>query len=98
MRRALPMTRGAPCMLSLSAVLALVLAILSPAPASAYEVVDVPHGGSIEGTVTLNGPVPEPKGFNLITFPDPVYCGRISNGSGWRLLDRKSTRLNSSRQ
>ena len=41
---------------------------------------------SIEGTVTLEGAVPEPKGFNLITFPDPQYCGRISNGKGWRLL------------
>jgi polysaccharide lyase family 4-like protein len=22
----------------------------------------------------------------LITFPDPVYCGRISTGTGWRIL------------
>jgi hypothetical protein len=56
------------------------------APASAYEVIEIPQGGTIEGRVTLNGPVPEPKGFNLITFPDPAYCGRISNGKGWRLL------------
>lgn len=55
-------------------------------PASAYEVMEVQHGGTIEGTVVLDGPVPEPKGFNLITFPDPAYCGRISNGRGWRLL------------
>jgi hypothetical protein len=34
----------------------------------------------------LSGPIPEPKGFNLVTFPDPTYCGRISNGKGWRLL------------
>ena len=52
----------------------------------AYDVVDVTHGGTLEGQVTLTGPVPEPKGFNLITFPDPAYCGRISNGKGWRLL------------
>ncbi|MEO5956939.1 MAG: carboxypeptidase-like regulatory domain-containing protein [Nitrospiraceae bacterium] len=52
----------------------------------AYDVIEVPHGGTIEGTVELKGAIPEPKGFNLITFPDPVYCGRISNGSGWRLL------------
>ena len=56
------------------------------APVFAYDVVEVQHGGTIEGTVTLSGPVPEPKGFNLITFPDPAYCGRISNGQGWRLL------------
>ena len=55
-------------------------------PAFAYEVIDVPRGGTIEGTVSLEGSVPEPKGFNLITFPDPAYCGRISNGQGWRLL------------
>lgn len=53
---------------------------------SAYDVIDVQQGGAIEGTVTLEGAVPEPKGFNLITFPDPAYCGRISNGRGWRLL------------
>jgi len=57
-----------------------------PVAATAYEVIDVRHGGTVEGTVTLTGTVPEPKGFNLITFPDPAYCGRISNGQGWRLL------------
>ena len=51
-----------------------------------YDVIAVAHGGTIEGTITLDGVVPEPKGFNLITFPDPMYCGRISNGRGWRLL------------
>jgi hypothetical protein len=55
-------------------------------PTVAYDVVEVRHGGTIEGTIRLDGAVPEPKGFNLITFPDPVYCGRISNGRGWRLL------------
>jgi hypothetical protein len=71
----------------LACLAAVVLTVLcSLPPASAYEVMDVPHGGSLEGTVVLDGPVPEPKGFNLITFPDPAYCGRISNGRGWRLL------------
>ena len=65
----------------------LVAGLLSVAlPAQAYDVIDIEHGGVIEGTVKLDGPVPEPKGFNLITFPDPQYCGRISNGRGWRLL------------
>jgi hypothetical protein len=36
--------------------------------------------------VTLKGGKPVPRGFNLVTFPDPVYCGRISNGQGFRLL------------
>jgi hypothetical protein len=25
--------------------------------------------------------------FNLVTIPDPVYCGRISTGTGWRLVE-----------
>ena len=62
------------------------VALSSTMLAHAYEAIDVQHGGTIEGTVTLDGPVPKPKGFNLITFPDPAYCGRISNGRGWRLL------------
>src|SRR5262249_53977898 len=71
---------------SFSAALVLAVSLSSPMAVHAYEVIDVRHGGTIEGTVTLDGPVPEPKGFNLITFPDPAYCGRISNGGGWRLL------------
>lgn len=55
-------------------------------PTFAYDVIAVQHGGTIEGRIRLDGAVPDPKGFNLITFPDPVYCGRISNGRGWRLL------------
>ena len=66
--------------------LMLVASVSIPVPASAYDVIDVQHGGTIEGTISLDGAVPEPKGFNLITFPDPAYCGRISNGRGWRLL------------
>ena len=63
------------------------LAMLAiPFQALAYETVPVENGGSVVGTVTLNGPVPEPKGYNLVTFPDPEYCGRISDGEGWRLL------------
>jgi len=51
-----------------------------------YEVREVNNGGRVEGTITLVGPVPDPKAYNLVTFPDPEYCGRISNGNGWRLL------------
>jgi len=64
-------------------VLAMVVAVGS---AQAYEEVTVTEGGTLSGTVTLVGQVPKPKGYNLVTFPDPVYCGRISNGTGWRLL------------
>ena len=62
------------------------IAMVPAGGATAYEVIEVEHGGTLQGTVVLDGPIPEPKGFNLITFPDPVYCGRISNGQGWRLL------------
>jgi hypothetical protein len=43
-------------------------------------------GGTVAGKVTITEGKPIPKGFNLITFPDPVYCGRISTGTGWRIL------------
>jgi hypothetical protein len=54
--------------------------------ATAYEAVSVEDSGIITGTVTLVGQLPKPKGYNLTTLPDPVYCGRISDGKGWRLL------------
>jgi hypothetical protein len=72
---------------------AAVVLLLTPAlwlwagqTAGAYEESTVTDGGTLSGTVTLVGEVPRPKGYNLVTFPDPVYCGRISNGNGWRLL------------
>jgi hypothetical protein len=55
-------------------------------PARAYEEIAVGDGGTLSGSVTLSGKVPGPKGYNLTTLPDPVYCGRISDGRGWRLL------------
>ena len=73
-------------MTGLLGALSTILVVLTVGPAPAYDVIDVQHSGMIEGTVLLDGAVPEPKGFNLITFPDPAYCGRISNGRGWRLL------------
>ncbi len=63
-----------------------VIWLLAAAPGWAYEEITVMNGGTLTGTVTLVGEVPRPKGYNLVTFPDPVYCGRISNGTGWRLL------------
>ena len=52
----------------------------------AYEEIQVTDGGTVAGKVTITAGKPIPKGFNLITFPDPVYCGRISTGTGWRIL------------
>ena len=56
----------------------------------AYEEIHVTDGGTISGKVTITEGKPIPKGFNLITFPDPVYCGRISTGTGWRILQEFS--------
>lgn len=54
--------------------------------ATAYERTAVADGGALMGTVTLSGKVPAPKGYSLTTLPDQVYCGRISDGRGWRLF------------
>ena len=50
-----------------------------------YEVSTVLKGGHLSGTVRLVGPLPEPKRYNLVISPDPYYCGRVSDGKGWRL-------------
>ena len=63
-----------------------IAASLHLAPAWAYEEIPVSGGGTVLGTVTLEGQVPKPKGYNLTTLPDQIYCGRISDGQGWRLL------------
>lgn len=60
--------------------------ILSAWQVFAYEVKDVSDGGTIRGTVILEGAPPDSKAYNLVTYPDPEYCGCISNGEGWRLL------------
>src|SRR5262245_53640466 len=64
----------------------LLAACLYEGAASAYEEMTVSDGGTVLGTVMLEGQVPKPKGYNLTTLPDQVYCGRISDGQGWRLL------------
>ena len=60
--------------------------LMMSATAWAYEEIQVTDGGTVAGKVTMTAGKPIPKGFNLITFPDPVYCGRISTGTGWRIL------------
>src|SRR2546423_1608736 len=64
--------------------------ILGLSVAWAYEEIQVTDGGTITGKVTITEGRPIPKAFNLITFPDPVYCGRISTGTGWRILQEFS--------
>ena len=69
-------------------VIAVVLAACSGMgwAAWAYEEIVVADGGALTGTVSLEGKAPRPKGYNLTTLPDQTYCGRISDGQGWRLL------------
>lgn len=60
--------------------------VLGVSHVGAYQEGAVANGGTVTGKITLQGGKPVPRGFNLVTFPDPVYCGRISNGKGFRLL------------
>ncbi len=62
------------------------LAGMLSSPTWAYEGGPVSDGGVLRGTVKLEGKVPKPKGYNLTTLPDQFYCGRISDGQGWRIL------------
>lgn len=55
--------------------------------AFAYEEMVVEQGGAIHGQVTLAGGLPNSMAFNLVTIPDPVFCGRISTGTGWRIVE-----------
>src|SRR2546422_10812565 len=68
-------------------IIASILVLVLASPAWSYEEIAVTNGGTITGKVTITGVKPVPRGFTLVTFPDPVYCGRISTGTGWRLLD-----------
>ena len=69
-------------------VLAAIFAVMAGMDSSAwaYEEGPVTDGGRVVGTITLDGQVPKPKGYNLTTLPDQFYCGRISDGQGWRIL------------
>lgn len=67
-----------------------VLLMMGTSAVGAYDEIQVTDGGTITGKVTITEGKPVPKGFNLITFPDPVYCGRISTGTGWRILQEFS--------
>ena len=67
-----------------TALIAIMMGVGSPA--WSYDEVAVTDGGMVTGKITLDGKVPKPKGYNLITLPDQFYCGRISDGQGWRIL------------
>jgi len=52
----------------------------------AYEETTVSNGGTVTGTVQFSGELPLPMSFELRRYPNPVYCGALSDGSGYRLL------------
>ena len=52
-----------------------------------YKEINVVGGGTVSGKVILEGGKPRPMAFNLVTIPDPVFCGTISTGTGWRIVE-----------
>ena len=52
----------------------------------AYEETAVSNGGTVTGTVQFSGELPAPTSFELRRYPNQVYCGALSDGSGYRLL------------
>ncbi len=68
-------------------IMGLGLGILFGQTAWSYSEIKVTNGGTIQGKVTIEGGKPRPMAFNLVTIPDPVFCGTISTGTGWRLLE-----------
>ncbi len=59
----------------------------SASPGWSYEEMSVSGGGTIKGDVKITGGKPRAMAFNLVTIPDAKYCGRISTGTGWRLVE-----------
>lgn len=51
----------------------------------AYEEVSNFKGGHLKGTASIKGALVSPRRFNLVLYADPYYCGRISDGKGWRI-------------
>ena len=60
--------------------------LMGAAQAEGYEETTVSNGGTVTGTVRFAGDVPDPLRFELRRYYDRVYCGALSDGSGYRLL------------
>lgn len=52
----------------------------------AYEMIDVANGGTIRGTVRLQGDLPEPRVFPMVLYPFGDFCKKISDGEGHVVL------------
>ena len=61
--------------------------LLTTTPAWSYTEISVKDGGTLKGSVKLVGEKPRAMAMNLVTIPDAVYCGRISTGTGWRIVE-----------
>lgn len=62
------------------------LLLFNPTEVFSYEEIQVKNGGSIQGMVTLAGPVPPPRVFRVKNFPFSEFCARISDGQGSVIL------------
>lgn len=51
-----------------------------------YKIAAVDKGGSLTGTVRLQGKVPKARSFHLIHAPNIEFCSRMSDGHGHRIL------------
>ena len=60
--------------------------LMGTAQAAVYEEATVSNGGTVRGTVQFTGDIPDPQRFELRRYYDRVYCGALSDGSGYRLL------------
>jgi len=60
--------------------------LMGAAQAGAYEETTVSNAGTVTGTVQFTGDIPDPQRFELRRYYDRVYCGALSDGSGYRLL------------
>ncbi len=52
----------------------------------AYEETVVSNGGTVTGVIQFVGEPPAPMPFELRRYPDRIYCGALSDGSGYRHL------------
>ena len=77
---------GARIMASICRSIVLSVFVICPIAAWAYEESTVSNGGTVTGTVQLSGELPPPTQFELRRYPDRVYCGALSDGSGYRVL------------
>ena len=71
----------------LAAITSLIFVLTVPSTVWTYIEGTVTDGGTIVGKVTLEGQKPPALAYSLVTNPDAEFCGRISTGTGWRVLD-----------